>query len=627
MVHSLDSNQREIESHALPLAGTTLLEDPNNDDNDNDSPSSRIVVIRTRLPDHVVAALQRSPALELLCIDVNTSDDNTVAAGEGEGGVPLKRMKRLPTLCLYSKKDVFVVEIGYTMTPTTTSSFSSSSSSSLGEITGTCLAVKEPFDSILLGNATSLTIIKIRQAPQQQQGHGGGYGGGYITMCPPEAMAMLTHDTTMNEYSLTLYHGKDGSSSSSTSFLTTPLVYAVEQLDDQLMMETLTDFVFLQSNHAAFSLLSNLSVAFLKATGEVFQASPILFRGTLVPQDAVLQCINYLQSQLDDDDNNNNNNKKKTPRGRQLASAQQYLVDCFPMHESNGTSNSSSTSRRGHRTHFVIAQERSAAFQWPAQMQGPILLLPESSDDSDSRAICLEVVPAGPLCGLAMGYDGQCVEFGLISPTLFVPRFQLEHTQDTMQLDQDLKWGAVVTKVDLRDDEDQESDHHPTSSSVALVKDPIMESVVHYVTGTSIKSISTNALKVTAHQLFGDSSGGGGGGMFSPTSHARDVPIKTTGWSCLEVSNVVMGDDPTPTSRKTVVVAGAVVSGDVQFGHVLVARLSNGSMVRCTRCVVRIYCCFWADGRCCVKFVFIGCSQSDGNASNSRNGCHGRYPK
>ena len=177
-----------------------------------------------------------------------------------------------------------------------------------------------------------------------------------------------------------------------------PLVYAVEQLDDQLMMETLTDLVFLQSNHGAFSSLSNFSVAF-----------PILFRRTVVPQDAVLQSINYLQSQSQFDDDDDNKNK--------------------------------------------------------------------------------------------------------------------------------------------------------------------------------IKSISTNALKVTAHQLFGASSGGGGGsssGIFSPPSHARDVPIKTTGWSCLEIANVVMGDDPTPTSRKTVVVVGAVFSGDVQFGHVLVARLSNGSMVRRT---------------------------------------------
>jgi hypothetical protein len=181
----------------------------------------------------------------------------------------------------------------------------------------------------------------------------------------------------------------------------------------------------------------------------------------------------------------------------------------------------------------------------------------------------MEIVPAGQLCGLAIGYDGYQVEFGLISPTLLIPRFQLENPQDTLALDQELKWGAIVTRVDLRED-DEESDHHPSCPLLALVRDPIMETVIHYVTPTAIKSISTNALKVTANRLTCGNDNSNNSGMFSPNSKGRDVPIKTTGWSCLDVSTA----DGVPKS-----VVGVVVSGDVQFGHVLVARLSNGTMV------------------------------------------------
>ena len=145
MIFSLDLHQRDIESHTLPLAGTTALEE----DGEEEDPV-RMGVIRTRLPDHVVAALQRSPAVELLCIDVNNhhhqnSEDSLM---DREASDPGKRMNRLPTLCLYSRKDVFVLELGYTMTSTTTRTRTTTS-----EITGTCLAVKEPFDSVLLGNA------------------------------------------------------------------------------------------------------------------------------------------------------------------------------------------------------------------------------------------------------------------------------------------------------------------------------------------------------------------------------------------------------------------------------------------------------------------------------------------
>jgi hypothetical protein len=488
-----------LETHSLPLAGT--VEGSDDDVRNQDIPQ----VVRTTLPDHVATALKRYPALELLCVDVDAADSS--------GSTTTKSLKKLPRLCLYSKKDVFLLELAYTAV----------ASGGVREVEGIVVSVSEPFDQVLIGNSTSTNIIRIRQAPQQFKG--------YITLCPAEAMAMLTHDNVMNEYTVTLYHGKGPP-------LSTPLVHGMEQLDEQ--MEQITDFCFCQSS--AFSLLSSLTVALLKASGEVLQASPVLFRGTVVPQDAVTKTLVYLEAQIA-------RHEPTTARGRQFRSARQYIVDCFPNENSRG--------------HFLTGQARSSAFDWPAQMQGPVLLLPES-DDFETTATAIEPVPAGDFCGLAIGHLGYKVEFGLLAPTLFIPRFQLESREDTMKLDQDLNWGAIVNRVDLRDDENEQQ---PVCSSLALVQDPIMSSVVHYVTPHGISSISTNALVIAANKIRPTETNSSG--LFSPPSKRRDIPPKTTGWSCLEVSNV----------DKAKSVVGAVVSGDVQYGHVLIARLSNGSMV------------------------------------------------
>ncbi len=471
-----------IETHPLPLAGTVEGND------ERGTPE----VIRTTLPDHVASALQRYPAIELLCVDVDT---------ETQGG------KKLPRLCLYSKKEVFLLELEY------------HAMKGAREVDGTVVSVSTPFDPLLIGNATSTSIIRIRQAPQQHNG--------YITLCPAEAMAMLIHDTSLNEYTLTLYHGKG-------SPLSTPLVYATEQLEEQ--MEQITDFCFCQSK--AFSLLSSLSVAFLKASGEVLQAAPVLFRGTVVAHDALTETLDFLDAQVA-------RHEATTARGRQFRVGRQYIVDCFPNENSRGR--------------FVTGQARSAAFEWPAQMQGPVLLLPES-DDFETLATAIEPVAAGDLCGLAIGHIGYKVEFGLLSPTLFVPRFQLEHREDTLKLDQDLKWGAIINRVDLRDDDNE---RQPSSSSASLIRDPIMDTVVHYVTTDGVQSISTNALKIAANNLVPSDASV----LFSPPSKRKNIPPRTTGWSCFDVSNM--------DGQKSVM--GAVVSGDVQFGHVLVARLSNGT--------------------------------------------------
>lgn len=494
-VHSLAirNGAAYIDTHSLPLTGT--IEDV------SDVPSQPVV--HTRLPERVQTALNRYPPMELVCVDV----DSPQAQGENS------HHNKIPLLCLYTKKDVFVLDLEYP------------SNTGAPEVEGVVIQVSEPMDEILLGTSTSCSIVRIRPAPQRRDG--------FATMCPPACMAMLTYDSITNEYSLHVHHGSAGSA------VGTPLVYGMEQVEGD-QDERITDFCFCQSN--AFGLLSSLSTAFLKGSGDVLVATPILFRGTVVPRLAVTQTVEYLNMQL----------QQFSPQSaawRQYKSAKQFVMDVFP---DDG------------RSHYLTAQVRSAALEWPVQMQGPVLIAAES-DDYETLASALEPILAGDLVGLAIGHVGDMVDFGLLSPTTMIPRFRLESDQDTMKLDDDLKWGTVVQRVDLGE---EESEHQPVNTRLALVRDPVMDTVVHYVTPTNIKSICTNAIKLCASKVREQA--GVAPGMFSPQSKLKDAGSRTTAWSCLDVSN---------TTGERVSITGAVVSGDAHLGHVLVARLSNGKFV------------------------------------------------
>ena len=485
-----------IESHNLPLPGS--VEDPRNDQaSDGTIPD----VVRTRLPPRVQAALSRYPPLELFCVDVD--DPSTINSNNKS-----RELRKIPLLCLYTKRDVFVLDLAY------------SPANGARELDGEVLAVKEPFDDVLLGTATSTNIIRIRPAPQRRSG--------FATMCPPESMAMLTHDTVTNEYSLVVFHG------SNSGAVGTPLIYGMEHLEDQ--DEKITDFCFCRSN--AFGLLASLSIALVKGSGDVLFASPILFRGTVVPRLMVANTLEFLEYSLKE-------SKPDTARWRQFRTAKQFLIDAFP---DDGTS------------HFITAQVRSPAFEWPVQVQGPMLIAPES-DDFETLVTAIEPIPAGDLVGLVIGHLGDMVDFGLLSPTIMIPRFKFESEEDTLQLDEELKWGTIVQRVDMGV---AESEHQPMNASLALVPDPVMDTVVHYVTPSNIMSISTNAVKLASRTIREQA---GSGGIFSPPSGRKESSPRTTAWSCLDVAG---------SMKEVMYLTGAVVSGDAHLGHVLVSRLSNG---------------------------------------------------
>ena len=513
-----------IESYRLPLAGTIDEQDENELLAATASNGGFPDVVRTSLPERVSVALDQNPAVELLTLDRDGGGPSTKSHSS-----KASEITKLPKLCLYTTKDVFVLELGYY-----SRTGSDGAAANSREVEGVVIDVKEPFDRVLLASM-STRIIRIRQAPQQHMG--------YAVISPSDCMAMLTLDPSINEYALTLYHGGNNN-----DMTTTPVAYSTELIEER--NERITDFCFCQSK--TLPLLSSITVAFLKGSGEVLTANPVVFRGTVVSRNVVADVLSFIDSELKQFQSQNN------PRWRQYRGAQQYIMEALP---DDGLAQ------------FVTAQGSSTASEWPVKVQGPVLLAAES-DDFETSAMALEPIFAGDLVGLAVGHAGDLVEFGILSPSTLVPRFDLESLQDTYQLDEDTMRGAAVCRVDLRDEEES---YHGASlqSAVSLIRDPIMDTVVHYVTPSSIKSISTNALKAISnkirrgHQQQNPSSQGGGT-MFSPPSRRQDAVPRTTAWSCFDASSgQELGNQ----------VIGATVSGDVNLGHTMISLLSSGSLV------------------------------------------------
>ena len=58
--------------------------------------------------------------------------------------------------------------------------------------------------------------------------------------------------------------------------------------------------------------------------------------------------------------------------------------------------------------------------------------------------------------------------------------------------------------------------------------------------------------------------------IFSSSSRRCNLQPTTTAWNCLDVIPFQMEQNP---------IAGAVISSDIQLGHAMVVRFSNGSMI------------------------------------------------
>ena len=528
-----------LETHLLPLIGT--VDDECIDGRLADNNAS---VIRTKLPPKVCSALSRYPPIELLCVDVlspsPTSNGSSDAPNENGG-----KTIRLPSLCVYTQKDVFLLNAFYDTTRHSTS-----------EIEGVVLNVLEPFEDVLLGNS-AINILRIRQAPQKFNG--------YATLCPAGAMAMLTQYASTGEYSLYLYNGGGRQSSSTMAMSSSDIISHYIHTEDLVdLNEQFTDFCFCQSR--GLSLLSSITVALLKLSGEVLFATPIVFSGTVVSRNSVTETLEFIESALNDSVPN-------SAEFKQFRCAQRFFNDVFP--NSKGRDNFVSSS--------TINKTTPNAFTWPIKMQGPILSplqLDESTygDDSDefsSHNSARNIEPfgaLGDLVGLAMGHLNEMVDFAVVSPSSFIPRFDYESEEDSFDLDNDLTPGQILNRVYLSGDNN--SNNNPTVMDIKLITDPMMDNVIHYLTSNRIISIATNMNRVASNKIRNyeptSLSERADLSILSPSSRRCDLQPTTTAWNCLDVTSFQMEQNP---------ITGAVISNDIQLGHAMVVRFSNRSMI------------------------------------------------
>lgn len=420
---------------ALPLA----LEEF--EDRSDSSQSKLPPSILVELADTVKNTLRIDPPLELLCVE-----------GEGSPRHYQNEARRsLPRLCLYTCRDIFLLEMHY-------------EPQSFGQpVQGTMTSVSQPFEKYL-DASLAYNIIRVRPAPQKSSG--------FAVMCPGCSMCALIENTELQEYSLLLRHA-DGA-------ITRPLVFNMEQLDDKIM-ESIVDFTFAQSS--GLSLLSSMTVIFLKGSGDLYSASPILFDGCVVSISALKEVAEFVETTAASLD-------RSQPKWRQYTVASRYLLEAF------------GNFREKTRNHFATAYITSVPSReantvaFPVKCQGPILF--SSPLESSSPAVTLECFGGGEnLVGLAVARAGGYeVDFAAISPTALVPRFTYEPRNDAFELDDALsKLGIWLEQVDLT-----EHQSSVVEKSVVLLSDPLVDSLLHVATPSFVVTLSTNIIQMATRK-------------------------------------------------------------------------------------------------------------------------------
>jgi len=260
----------------------------------------------------------------------------------------------------------------------------------------------------------------------------------------------------------------------------------------------------------------------------------------------------------------------------------------------------------------------SQALAWQPKLQGP-LVMPRSNDSADNDNVlspsCVAIESFGSAAGAGIvdgfvvvrhqessmynnNHNGGSsspidVEFGIIpgEGSVILPRFEFESDDDCMLNDEFVRGaGTIVERVSIMNDKSESSSDggastpssrsltvasaSPIGRTCSIVVDPLDDIMVHVMTPLRIATLTTNAVAVMANRFKSRLAAGGGGGESSMSS------IRTKVWSGLEVNS---------SANDAAALLGASVSGDVHLGHILLARISNGSMevvnITATQCL------------------------------------------
>jgi hypothetical protein len=404
---------------------------------------------------------------------------------------------------------------------------------------------------------------------------------------------------------------------------------------DMNTLDPLVDFTFMSNIMAGTSLSSSsssssfasalwngLSVALSTNEGEIYTMTPIVFHGMAIPQQLLQDALYHLKNtentrnsehnnEQESNDNNCNiltshNNAKNVLYKRNMATVA-YIKDVFGValddHRSYSSSNSSSDNiqhtpskkkrqnkkRSGSSSCVVTAnvfnhpnRERNAA-SWPIAIQGPVYT---PSDPCTNEVACLECLP--PPTGsfdsfgftnylvLARGRTGQCIQYIMIPSGInCIPRFAFENGHDCDQLNELVdNTGIMLEEISLEDSSSDDTgddeyctfnffdsirDGQTARQNVIVHVDPIDNNMIHHFSKYGVVTITTNAMKVMSNHL----------NSFVTKNSIDNQETKSKVWSTIDIVNEKLSER----------VVGVNISGDAKVGHILLAALSNGTLM------------------------------------------------
>mmetsp|Transcript_4614 Transcript_4614/g.9710 ORF Transcript_4614/g.9710 Transcript_4614/m.9710 type:complete len:972 (-) Transcript_4614:39-2954(-) len=398
------------------------------------------------------------------------------------------------------------------------------------------------------------------------------------------------------------------------------------------------DFCFLSPTHSPSAFASGASGAFaatsaliLGTDGSVRVASPVLFDGTILPRTMLVEALARLDAEIESSAEMMRSAPPKSEREgmearvRQCRAAKRYLVDAFGFPEE--AERTSSWSQGSYYVSASVVHPRAVngvgAVSWQPRLQGPVVMAPSSGrDGGEDEAVgsgsgcpyaCIESFGGKAGDGIVEGFvvarvsspsndrstsstssstESIHVKFGIIpgEGAVILPRFEFENDHDCRIIDELVRGTgfyverALVMEEERQNDDDAEGEgggatgralapvsKHSQMRRCSITVDPTDDIMVHVSTKFRVVTLTTTAIAVASQCCRAQVEEPTGRGSVDMSS------IRTKVWSSLEVNS------------NDAVLVGAGVSGDVHLGHILLARLSNGTIeavnVTATQCL------------------------------------------
>ena len=370
---------------------------------------------------------------------------------------------------------------------------------------------------------------------------------------------------------------------------------------EQTELSPLIDFGFLPSSSPStftssststsssmHSLWNSLTLILTTKSGNLYALSPIVFHHTILPAHQIDAAFHHFQKEIIQKDHS----IPYAAECKRAKAALQFFKDAF----GNAPSSSGRTASGGgggfvkaHVLDPIHSHSRSAT-RWPVALQTLHIQTDHTTTTTTdaSSVVRMEMIPSssfssmnhiigGSMTGMVLARGSSTVEYFMIpSGEHILPRFGFESKEDGLVLDDRLKDSVVlVERVEIESVSSGgggsgggEEFALDRGNVVEIIPDPIDETMVHHVSTRGVVTIMTNAIPwmeqrvataILSENDAGSCSGRGRG-------RGKEDELKTNAWTSIVI--------PQEFEKG---LTGIAISSDVQFGHVLVAILSDGT--------------------------------------------------